>query len=282
MRYVAAWMFKIIFKVRYFRRYYFAFYKRLFKPYHLFKGVSLECKYNDTLRIKADLEDWIQQNIFFTGVYDQNGLDFIKTILKEGDTFIDIGANIGCFTLVGAQIVGNSGRVIAFEPVDIVSKKLEQNITLNRLVNVCIEKKAVFENNGVLQLHLANQENLGMSSVNRHDSESGVVINVEAVSLDEYLKYEKIDEIKLIKIDIEGAELYALRGMETTLSEYKPVLIVEVSPEVTKSSEERLQVFNYLIERNYERFVIQDDGELIQPDDQNLIDHSNFVFIHKS
>jgi FkbM family methyltransferase len=282
MRYLIAWTFKIIFKIKFFRYYYFALYKRLFRPFNLFKGVSIECKYSNTLRIKADLEDWIQQNIFFTGVYDSKSVKFVKKTLSEGDTFLDIGANIGCFTLVGSQKVGRSGRVIAFEPVDFVSKKLENNIFLNKLDNVTIVRKAVYEKDTHIKLHLARQENLGMSSIQRHDSESGEIINVEAISLDEYLRKENINEVKIIKIDIEGAELPALKGMDNILSRLKPVLMVEVSPDVTKSSKERLRVFDLLYQKNYERFIIQNDGKLRPPNDQELNDHSNFVFIQKS
>ena len=282
MRYLIAWIFKIIFKIEFFRYYYFALYKRLFRPFNLFKGVTIECKYSDTLRINADLEDWIQQNIFFTGVYDSKSVQFVKRALGEGDTFIDIGANIGCFTLVGSQKVGRRGRVIAFEPVELVSKKLEKNILLNKLDNVTIVRKAVYDGNTPIKLHLARQENLGMSSIQRHDSESGEIINVEAISLDEYLRKENINEVKIIKIDIEGAELPALIGMDNILSGLKPILMVEVSPEVTKSSKERLRVFDLLCQKNYERFVIQNDGTLIHPEDEELIDHSNFVFIQRS
>ena len=282
MRYLIAWTFKIIFRTKYFRHYYFALYKRLFRPLNLFKGVSIECKYSDTLRIKADLEDWIQQNIFFTGVYDSKSVNFIKKTLSEGDIFIDIGANIGCFTLVGSHKVGRRGSVIAFEPVDLASNKLEQNILLNNLDNVTIVKKAVYDRNTHIKLHLAQQENLGMSSIQRHDSESGEIISVEAISLDEYLRKENINEIKIIKIDIEGAELPALKGMDNILSRLKPILMVEVSPDVTKSSIERLRVFDLLYQKNYERFVIQNDGKLIHPNDQELNNHSNFVFIQKS
>jgi len=282
MRYLIAWTFKIIFKIKYFRYYYFALYKRLFRPFNLFKGVSIECKYSDTLRIKADLEDWIQQNIFFTGVYDSKSVNFIKRTLSEGDTFIDMGANIGCFTLVGSRKVGRRGRVIAFEPVDLVSKKLEQNILLNKLDNVTIVRKAVYDRNTHIKLHLARQENLGMSSIQRHDSESGEILNVEAISLDEYLRKENINGLKIIKIDIEGAELPALKGMDNILSTLKPILMVEVSPDVTKSSTERFRVFDFLDQNNYERYVIQNDGKLIHPNDQELNEHTNFVFIQKS
>ena len=143
-------------------------------------------------------------------------------------------------------------------------------------------KKAVYNDHALLRLHVASQENLGMSSILRHDSESGRIINVEAIALDEYLKTENILEIKLIKIDIEGAELFALQGMTNTIITYKPKLMVEISSDVTKSSYDRMKVFTFLQQHNYERFAIEENGELIRPNDLHLKDYKNFVFICKN
>ncbi len=65
--YIVAWILKVLFRIEYLRKYYFAFYKKIFKPYNLFKGVSSTCRYNGELRMKVDLDDWIQQKLaFFT------------------------------------------------------------------------------------------------------------------------------------------------------------------------------------------------------------------------
>lgn len=279
MRYLLAWVFKILFKIKFLQQYYFAFYKKLFKPTNLFKGLSLKCNYVNGLKIIADLDDWIQQNIFFNGIYDSHGIAYLNKCLVKGDTFIDIGANIGSYTLVASKLVGNNGKIIAFEPVDTVSNRLEQNISLNKLENITVVKKAVYTDHALLSLHVASQENLGMSSILRHDSESGKIIDVEAVALDEYLKTQNILEIKLIKLDIEGAELFALQGMTNTILKNKPILMVEISSDVTKSSDDRKKVFTFLQQHDYERHVIKENGELIRINDLHLKDYTNFVFI---
>ena len=228
------------------------------------------------------MDDWIQQNIYFTGIYASQGIGFLHKCLVKCDTFIDIGANIGCYTLVGSKLVGNSGKIIAFEPVENVSNRLEQNISLNKLENITVVKKAVYHDNALLRLHVASQENLGMSSILRHDSESGRIINVEAIALDEYLKTENTLEIRLIKIDIEGAELFALQGMTKTIIKYKPILMVEISAEATKSSYDRMQVFTFLQQHNYDWYVLKESGELMRPNDLYLNDYTNYVFICKN
>jgi FkbM family methyltransferase len=282
MRYLIARLFQLLFKIKFLQHYYFAVYKKLFKPTNLFKGLSLTCEYASTLKIIADLDDWIQQHIFFTGNYDSQGVGFLNKCLAEGDTFIDIGANIGCYTLAGSKLVGNSGRVIAFEPVDIVSNRLEQNIALNKLENITVVRKAIYDDHTFLNLHIASQENLGMSSIHRHESESGRILNVEAITLDGYLKDENIGDIKLIKIDIEGAELFALRGMTDTIIKYAPLLMVEISPQVTASALDRMQVFAFLQQYHYESYVVQENGKLFCPNDSQLTDYTNFVFICKN
>jgi FkbM family methyltransferase len=282
MRRFVAWALKFLFRIRFIRRYYFAFYKYLFRPTNLFRGITVTCRYNHTLKIRAHLEDWIQQRIFFTGAYDPASLGFISRTLSDGDTFIDIGANMGCFTLVGSELVGSRGRVIAFEPIENVAVLLEQNVRMNGQENVTIVKKAVYEENTVLPFYLARKENLGMSSMFRHDTESGSIVNVDALTLDSYLKSDNITKLKLIKIDIEGAELPALRGMERTIDQFKPILLVEISPAVIHSSGERSRVFQYLEKKNYDRFVVQADGELFRPGDDQLNDYTNYLFLQRS
>jgi FkbM family methyltransferase len=279
MRFLIAWGCKLVLKIPLLRKYYFTLHKRIFKPLNLFKGVTSLCRFDHSLRIKADLDDWIQQNIFFTGTYDPSSIAYIKNLLNEGDTFIDIGANVGCFTLVASRTVGESGRVIAFEPVEMVFKKLEYNVKLNGQENVILVKKAIYSENTSLPFHIASQENLGMSSMHRHDTESGKIEIMVATTLDTYLQTQEVPRIKLIKIDIEGAEIFALEGMENTLSRFRPVCMVEVSSNVLKSKAERTKVFDFFRDRRYDRFVINKEGELITPLVAELTDYTNFVFM---
>jgi FkbM family methyltransferase len=203
----------------------------------LFRGQTAICRYDNDLKIKLDLDEWIQQHVYFLGTWDEPASNFLRKHLKEGDFFFDIGANIGCFTLLASKLVGEKGRVVAFEPVQEIFERLRNNVEMNKLSNVILNAKAVYESNASLELILSDRSNLGMSSIFHHDTEDGRVERVEAVSLDSYVSISGLKRVDMIKIDVEGAELFVLRGMKEVLRNYRPVVIMEISDEVIKSSQ---------------------------------------------
>lgn len=152
----------------------------------------------------------------------------IRSHLKEGDCFIDVGANIGWFTIMAAKAVGPTGKVIAFEPDPTNFAYLKHNIEANELDNVVAVQKALSDKPGTLRLNL-HPTNLGMHSV-ALEFEGKSHIDVEAVRLDDYLK-ETGFKPNLIKIDTEGAECLILAGMPETLRTAKLGLILEFAPD---------------------------------------------------
>ncbi len=229
--------------------------------------------------MKVDLDDWIQQNIFFLGVYDPANIGFLKQYLNTGDIFIDIGANVGCFTMAGSAAVGINGKVFAFEPIEILADRLEYNLSLNRLENVTVVRKAVYSEVTSLEFYMAKQENLGMSSINRHDMESGIIQEIPAITLDYFLSDKDIPGIKLIKIDIEGAEIFALEGMRNTIIKHKPAFMVEVSAQVIKSESDRAMVFDFFNEMRYQKYILDQTIELVPPAESRLNGYTNFFFL---
>ncbi len=271
-------IFKWIFQIKFTRRYYFGLYKRLFNPKKLFKGQVAVCRYDGNLKMKVDLDEWIQQNIYFFGVYDPLNINFIKKHLKPGDYFFDIGANVGCFSLVASLCVQENGKVYAFEPVKEVYNRLNENIELNRLNNILTINKAVYEKNTLLKLYLASQENLGMTSIKEHDAMSGNTLEVEAVSLDSFVISNEINRVDFIKIDIEGSELNALKGMVNIIRKHQPVFLVEVSEAVLNDETDRNEVFNFFDAFDYDKFVISDEGTLKTPVKDELNEYTNYIF----
>lgn len=271
--------FQLFFKIPSFRKHYFGLYSKVFEPLGWFKNSSTVSKYDGDLRIKLDIGEWIQQQIFFLGVFDEAGINFIKNNLKKDDVFMDIGANIGCYTLIAAKLVGSGGKVYSFEPVSDVYERLRLNISLNRFKNVTAEKKAVSETKGQLKLYVSSAGNTGMSGIFHHDSESGKTENVEAVTLDEYITAHGIKRLDVVKIDIEGSELYALKGMEKTLAELKPILIVEISNGVLENSPiKSTDIINFLESRSYIRKAIAIDGAPVEVTTSSSGNYHNYAF----
>ena len=272
-------LFRLLLSFKFFRKRYYGIHKRIFLPLDLFKGQSIIASYDKTLKLKLDLDEWIQQQVYFLGVYDEKGINFLKKILKKGDVFVDVGANIGCYTLVAAKLVGNFGEIHAFEPVSDIYDRLVFNTQLNLFENIFVNKNAVHEKAEWLTLRLSDQKNLGMSSIFPHDSESGLTEKVKAISLDAYVKEKKIRKADLIKIDIEGAELYALRGMRETLHNMKPVVMMEIAQNVLENSIfSSDEIFSFMKDSGYMPMVLNQYGEVIELEEEQISEHTNFVF----
>jgi FkbM family methyltransferase len=131
-------------------------------------------------------------------------------------TIVDIGANIGYYTLLAAKLVGDKGRVFAFEPEPQNYALLVRNIELNRCMNVVPVRKAVSSKTGQADLFL-NRETGAHGFLPDRENVIGVT-TVETVSLDEYFKGRECP-IDVIKIDVEGSETEVLRGMSRIIKE---------------------------------------------------------------
>lgn len=158
--------------------------------------------------------------------------EFFKKEIKSGMTVLDLGANIGFYTLLFADLVGEGGKVFAFEPEPNNFSTLEKNVKLNRFKNVVLVRKAVSDKTGNIDLFLS--ESMGRHTI-YSSGKGGKKIKIESIKLDDFLKnYTKA--IDFIKMDIEGAEYAALLGMSSLLKRIKNVrIITEFMPEALRS-----------------------------------------------
>jgi FkbM family methyltransferase len=142
---------------------------------------------------------------------------------------VDAGANVGQYTLLAATAVGPKGQVHSFEPVPETFERLRRHVVANNLVNVHLNQAALWCEPTELHLSLAAEarDNKGAYSVGIHNPLAEVAS--KAVRLDDYLAALGTDGLHLIKMDIEGAELLALRGMADTLWHRRPLLLMEIN-----------------------------------------------------
>lgn len=186
-------------------------------------------------RLTYNFNDLIQRQIYF-GLYDRPETELLNRILKPGDFFLDIGANVGYYSLVASQIVGPYGRVHAFEPICENVRVLEQTIVDNGISNIIVNPIAVGAQSGHLDLFVPPKDigNSGWASVAPSERRSRAV-TVEKVAIDDYLEDKPPQSIRLVKMDIEGGELDALLGMAKLLRRTDaPDLICEVNPFLLK------------------------------------------------
>jgi len=150
---------------------------------------------------------------------------FIRKNLCEGDVFVDVGANVGYYTLLASKLVGKSGRVIAVEPVPQTVAILKKNIRLNCDRNVVVIDKAAWSSKMKIQMSIPKGFYGQASAVGLHKSSAFYKLDVETVSMDEITKKFRIRTIKILKIDVEGSELQVLCGAKKTLEKTKYVII---------------------------------------------------------
>jgi len=211
-------------------------------------------------RMRVDGSSQTGRILYATGEYERGTTLVIKRLLRPGQTMIDVGGNLGYFSILGARAVGPRGRVVAFEPVERVRRQLLDNVRLNGLENVTVREEALARASGEATFYPGPADDTGLASL--RPLEHSTAITLKQARLDDL--WPPGDPIALIKMDVEGAELSALEGMDACLAAWSPHLIVEVTDEYLRTlgaSAEML--FTFLQTRNYTMKRIADDGSLV-------------------
>lgn len=208
---------------------------------------------------------WQADTGWVLGTYEPYVLRTLQQFLKEGDCCMDVGANLGYFTSIMAHLVGNTGEVIAFEPLPNNIRVLEENVALEGLNNVKIEPKAVGDSNATAPLLVQGDTDFtGTASIAEVYNWGGerTTVPVQVVTLDRYVAGLRKSP-SLLKMDVEGAELHALRGAEALLSSIRPILLIEIhgwgsarSDDVVRLLDQHRYVVQILGCRNREAFCL--------------------------
>jgi len=190
-------------------------------------------------RYACDLRDMISREVFFTGGYGPQETALLRAILRPGRTFVDVGANWGYFSLLAAHLVGAGGRVVAVEADPRLHARLAGNLAANELERVAAPAVAAAAAEGTLELagHDPDAGNWGVSSL--VGPRTGRTFTVRARALDDVLDDAGMGRVDLLKMDIEGAEELALRGMRAGLARgrYRWV-VLELHPALAPSGRE--------------------------------------------
>lgn len=159
------------------------------------------------------------------GLYELDTYRILKKSLRPGMHFLDVGANIGYFTLLAARLVGQAGRIDAIEPDPVNRLRLEEHLNKNGMGNaVCVHAVAASDREGMVDLWHPEEglANHGMSSIYYGIGKGAARYHVPAARLDEVIPKSP----DVVKMDIEGAEYNALKGMERWLLVGKPPIII--------------------------------------------------------
>ena len=211
-------------------------------------------------RISGTTSDILQQYLYYFGNWEPQVTAFLERRLHSGDGFVDVGANIGYFSLLAAQKVGPRGPVVSIEASPGIFALLTANIARN---HACIRalNLAAADARGQLPLYAGDEGNCGGSTLAPAPGVTAKTL-VEAAPLDEILTPEETRSARLVKIDVEGAEAAVLAGMTTLLAEARRdcEFLVEIHPELLgqlgSCAEDVLRPFR---NAGYHAYVLEND-----------------------
>jgi len=226
-----------------------------------FKIEKFSKKIDNNIKLNFYLDSHLSK-LIFGGDFEKDEITFLKKYLRKGDVFIDVGANIGLFSLIASSVIGETGRVISFEPTSKTFNRFLENIQINHFSNIEAHQVAISNTIGEAKLNIASDgfdawNSLGIPS-------AGKVIENETVktyTLDSFFKTKKeIEKISLIKIDVEGWEIPVIEGAVKLCSKLDaPNLIVEFTDSnAINCGYSCTDLYNLLVEYGYKLYTYDD------------------------
>jgi len=230
------------------------------------------------LRIRLDPDDSLELR---RQPFEPGEVGFVKRQIQAGQTVLDVGANIGYYTLLFSRLVGERGRVIAFEPDPNNFTLLCRNLADNQCDNVIPHQRAVGAEQTTLKLYQCAGNN-GMHRAYESICCGDAFVNVEAVVLDDFLADEP--RIDFLKMDIEGFELFALQGMHQLLDRHCPKILTEFSPSaLTEAGVTATAFVQFFVQRDYAISLVpaSANGEPVPQDVSELLEKAH-IFDEKA
>ena len=211
--------------------------------------VSRKVKRNG-INYKLDISDIIDWYIYYG--FRELSKELLLANIKENDTVIDVGANVGEISLRAANIVGNKkGIVYSFEPDHINFNRFLNNIKINAVKNITPINKGLGNVDGVFSLSVVDENNRGMNRI-VESNESLNTSKIEVITLDNYIKLKNITRVDLIKIDTEGFEMNVIKGAKDLLKRFRPILFIELDEKnlIAQNSSPK-ELIKHFINLNY-------------------------------
>lgn len=207
--------------------------------------------------------------IYVAGSFEPNEFAFLDRSLRDGMTFLDVGANDGLYTLFAAGRVGRRGRVVAFEPSSRERRVLARNVSLNRLKNVTIVPAALADAPGRATLQIAPALHGGHNTLGGFAHRGVDAVSREEVALetlDGEVGRAALAAVDFIKIDVEGAELKVLEGAREVLRTSRPTLLIEANDEALRKQGASSEALTALLRSlGYAIYVFSDSSGLEEP-----------------
>lgn len=245
---------------------------------------SVTVSVSEFSQIKLSTTSELSSHIY-CGAFEWAEREWLLSELKAGDVFYDIGANIGYFTIIAAERCGSAGKVIAFEPVQSTFDLLTENIKLNpSLHNVQLMNLAVSDQEGEVNIYVPDKGKDAWNSIAvKPDTGEYKTEVIRTIVPDQLFADKSLPAPSIIKLDVEGWELHALKGMKKILSECNPTLLIEFTAmnlEAAGTSGNELAEF--LRQLNYELFEYDPRHKTLNAVSEFEFEHKNLIAKKKS
>jgi FkbM family methyltransferase len=209
--------------------------------------------------VECDLRDLVPSYIFHFGHWEPNISYWMARRLCPGDLFVDIGANVGYYSLLASSVVGESGGVVAIEASPSIYMKLNRSIEANQCKNVRVVNVAVSNRPGHVTIYSGPPENRSATSTLQDWRGGKPEAKVVALPLDQILTEGELQRVRLIKIDVEGAEPAILRQIAETIQRYPRGIEILVECTLKDNSQEWDVIFAVLFSAGFSAYAIENE-----------------------
>lgn len=229
------------------------------------------------LKLRVDRCRAMGSALFWTGFHEFREFQFLHRYLKRDMVFVDIGANLGEYSLFAAKRL-TGGKVLAFEPLTSIRAVLEENIQLNGFDNIRVFPFGLSSREQMLTIHEFEDVHEGLATFFPGDRKSKSAKQVELKRMDDVLSSYDPGRIDFVKIDIEGGELNALKGCQSMIEKYRPIFMVEINEETYRAAGYGVNdVLHFFAEVGYKPYEIRKRGAIARC--EKLPKFDNIVFV---
>lgn len=237
-----------------------------------------------SIKMRLDKNSYMGGTIYWCGFHHISELLFLKDFVRKDMVFADIGANQGEFSLFAASVLEN-GRVMAFEPTEHQLGLLRKNVEMNQFSNIEIYPFGLYDKEEHLEVFTSENRSLhggkheGLSSIYKSDERQVSEGMIELKIFDKEFD-QNLERLDVVKIDVEGAEFSVLKGMRSSLTRFKPVLIIEMNEDTFKDAGYSLNdVSSFLSDLGYRPFRLF-RGRVFPMSSNEFPKYSNVVFMN--
>lgn len=232
------------------------------KPANSKEDILVISNFDADLKLMIDRSRSMGASIFWTGFHEYREFLFLNKFLNADMVAVDVGANLGEYTLFLAKRLSN-GRVFSFEPLENMRTQLMTNVKLNGFNQVEVFGYGLSDRKEQMEIHEIDNPHEGLATTYLGTRKSKATFTIQLDSLDAVFPTFNVNRIDFLKLDIEGGELKALQGAQSTISRFRPYVMIEINEETYQAAGyTTAAIASFFLQLNYLPFRVNKMGRL--------------------